>query len=53
MNVKEYIDAILKHLSKDYNQVIKTVKILKINDKLPDVYNFYGLALQIQKNDKQ
>ena len=54
MNVKEYIDAILKHFkSKDYNQVIKACeKILKINDKLPDVYNFYGLALQIQKNEQ-
>ena len=30
MNVKEYIDAILKHFkSKDYNQVIKLVKNFK------------------------
>ena len=52
MNVKEYIDLLLKHFkSRDYNQVMQICeKILKINDKIPEVYNFYGLALQSQKN---
>ncbi len=55
MNVKEYIDLLLKHFkSRDYNQVMQICeKILKINDKIPEVYNFYGLALQSQKKHEQ
>ena len=55
MNVKENIDVLLKHFkSRDYNQVMKTCeKIFKINDKIPEVYNFYGLALQSQKKHEQ
>ncbi len=55
MNVKENIDVLLKHFkSRDYNQVMNTCeKILKINDKIPEVYNFYGLALQSQKKHEQ
>lgn len=55
MKVGEKIKNILKHYkNKDYNKAISICEsIVKINDKIPEVFNLYGLVLQAQNNHKQ
>ncbi len=55
MNIKEHMHLLIKkYESKNYKEVMKTCeKILKIDDKIPEVYNFYGLALQTQNKHGQ
>ena len=55
MQVVEQIKNILKHYkNKDYNKAISICEsIVKINDKIPEVFNLYGLVLQAQNNHKQ
>jgi tetratricopeptide (TPR) repeat protein len=55
MNISEYFKILIKHYQKkEYEKVIKVCeKILKIDENLPEIYNFYGLALQNQKQNKQ
>ena len=55
MHVGEQIQNILKHYkNKDYNKALSICEnIIKINDKIPEVFNLYGLVLQAQNNHKQ
>ena len=44
MHVGEQIQNILKHYkNKDYNKALSICEnIIKINDKIPEVFNLYG-----------
>ena len=55
MHVGEQIQNILKHYkNKDYNKALSICEnIIKINDKIPEVFNLYGIVLQAQNNHKQ
>ena len=55
MNVSEYLKILINHhKNKEYKKVMVICeKILKIDPNKPEVYNFYGLALQNQKRNKQ
>ncbi len=55
MNISEYLKILIKHYQmEEYEKVMEVCeKILKIDENLPEIYNFYGLALQNKKKNKQ
>jgi tetratricopeptide (TPR) repeat protein len=55
MNISEHFKILINYYqSKQYEKVIEVCeKILKENQNLPEIYNFYGLALQNLKKNKQ
>ena len=55
MNISEHFKILINYYqSKQYEKVIEVCeKILKENENLPEIYNFYGLALQNLKKNKQ
>ncbi len=55
MDLKSYMNDLIKNYeSKNYkNVMIICEKILKLKKDIPEVYNFYGLALQNLKRYKQ
>ena len=55
MNISEHFKILINYYqSKQYKKVIEVCeKILKENVNLPEIYNFYGLALQNLKKNKQ
>ena len=55
MNISNNLKIIIKHFkNKEFQDVIFVCeKILKIKKDMPEIYNFYGLALQNQKKNKQ
>ena len=55
MNISNDLKTLIKYFkNKEYQNVIVICeKILKINKDMPEIYNFYGLALQNQKKNKQ
>ena len=55
MNISEYLKILIRHYQiKEYGKVIEICeKILKVNKNIAEIYNFYGLALQNQKKNKQ
>ena len=50
MNISKQLNILISlSRNQNYNEVIKTCKqIIKIDSKIPEVFNFYGLALQGQ-----